>query len=53
MKNLSILLMLVATAHVAGCANNALENEEAGVEVNTVSKNCGRNMTQRSRCKDS
>lgn len=53
MKNLSILLMLVATAHVAGCANYALENKEAGAKANTVSKNCGRNMTQRSKCKDS
>ena len=53
MTNISILLMVVATAHVAGCANYALKNEDARAEATTVSKNCGRNMTQRSKCKDS
>jgi ABC-type Fe3+-citrate transport system substrate-binding protein len=52
MKKLSFLLLLVASLQTAGCSNTSIETENANQKETKVSKNCGRNMTQRSKCKD-
>jgi hypothetical protein len=52
MKKLSFLLLLVASLQIAGCSNTSIETENANQKENKVSKNCGRSMTQRSKCKN-
>ena len=53
LKRVLFVLLLTASVHTAGCASHNLGVERADESKTAVSKNCGRNMTQRSKCKKS
>ena len=53
LKRVLFVLLLTASVHTAGCASHNLGVERADESKTSVGKSCGRNMTQRSKCKKS